>query len=227
MARDMPSRRTPLRRSHRSVPCRLGLVFAIVTVGIVVLAETPTGNSTAATDDSPQNWQTVLRGATPPSETQDKLLRLRAVFDAAQVPRELIWLAEIESSFNPAARSPAGAVGLYQLMPQTAKSLGLSLEPSDERLIPEVNARAAARYLRHLYCRFGDWSLVLAAYNAGETRVHRLLTQTEANSFEMIAPLLPAETRAYVPKMESVLRRREKCSLSDLPPTGLRLVSSR
>ena len=68
---------------------------------------------------------------------------------------------------------------------------------------------------------------MLAAYNAGETRIDRLLTETEANSFEMIAPLLPAETRGYVPKMDSVLRRREQCGLRDLPPSGVRLVTSR
>jgi membrane-bound lytic murein transglycosylase D len=165
--------------------------------------------------------------AAPVSGSPDMLVRLQAIFAAAEVPRELVWLAEIESSFNPTARSRAGAVGLYQLMPLTAKSLGLSLDPSDQRLIPEANARAAAKYLRHLYRRFGDWELVLAAYNAGETRVHRLLTETESNSFELIAPLLPAETRAYVPKMESVLRQREQCGLRDLPPPGVRLVSSR
>ena len=168
-----------------------------------------------------------MRDESLPTEEQGKLVRLQAVFEEAQVPRELVWLAEVESAFDPSARSHAGAVGLYQLMPQTAKSLGLSVEPMDERLIPEENARAAARYLRHLYRRFGDWALVLAAYNAGETRIYRLLTETEASSFEMIAPLLPAETRAYVPKMDSVLRRREQCGLRDLPPTGARLVASR
>ncbi len=160
-------------------------------------------------------------------EAQVRLVRLQAVFDEVQVPRELVWLAEVESSFDPSARSHAGAVGLYQLMPQTAVALGLSVEPRDERLIPEQNARAAARYLRRLYRRFGDWPLALAAYNAGETRVDRLLTQTEASRFEQIAPLLPAETRAYVPNVDSVLRRREQRGLSDLPPPGLPLASSR
>jgi membrane-bound lytic murein transglycosylase D len=208
---------------------RTGLGLALLALGLVVLAGVTPGVHSAGQPDAAESeaWQAVLREAGPSPAGQARLLQLQAVFDAAQVPRELVWLAEVESSFNPAARSRAGAVGLYQLMPLTAKSLGLSLEPTDERLIPEENARAAARYLRHLYRRFGDWSLVLAAYNAGETRVHRLLAETEANNFEMIAPLLPAETRAYVPKMESVLRRRERCGLSDLPPPGVRLASSR
>jgi len=198
-------------------------------VGALVLWAAPVRSQTGVLEepDQAQVWRAVMRDTGVPFEAREKLAQLQAVFDEAQVPRELVWLAEVESAFNPSARSRAGAVGLYQLMPQTAKSLGLSVEPTDERLIPEENARAAARYLRHLYRRFGDWSLVLAAYNAGETRIDRLLTEAEANSFEMIAPLLPAETRAYVPKMDSVLRRREQCSLHDLPPSGVRLVTSR
>ncbi len=163
----------------------------------------------------------------PSGEARVRLGRLQAVFDEAQVPRELVWLAEVESAFDPSARSQAGAVGLYQLMPQTAVALGLCVEPRDERLIPEENARAAARYLRHLYRRFGDWPLARAAYNAGETRVDRLLARHEATTFEQIAPLLPAETRAYVPRIDSVLRRRSQRGLGDLPPTGPLLVSSR
>jgi len=196
---------------------------------VLVLWAAPVRSQTGVLEEAGQAqvWCAVMRDTGVPFEAQEKLAQLQAVFDEAQVPRELVWLAEVESAFNPSARSHAGAVGLYQLMPQTAKSLGLSVEPTDERLIPEENARAAARYLRHLYRRFGDWSLVLAAYNAGETRIDRLLTEAEANSFEMIAPLLPAETRAYVPKMDSVLRRREQCSLHDLPPSGVRLVTSR
>jgi membrane-bound lytic murein transglycosylase D len=198
-------------------------------VSLLVLWAAPVRSQTGVVEeaDQAQVWRAVMRDTGVPFEAREKLAQLQAVFDQAQVPRELVWLAEVESAFNPSARSRAGAVGLYQLMPQTAKSLGLSVEPTDERLIPEENARAAARYLRHLYRRFGDWSLVLAAYNAGETRIDRLLTETEANSFEMIAPLLPAETRGYVPKMDSVLRRREQCGLRDLPPSGVRLVTSR
>jgi len=202
---------------------------AVAAVGLLVLWATPARSQTGVREDPDpaQVWRAVMQDTDVPFEAREKLVQLQAIFDEAQVPRELVWLAEVESAFHPSARSRAGAVGLYQLMPQTAKSLGLSVEPTDERLIPEENARAAARYLRHLYRRFGDWSLVLAAYNAGETRVHRLLTETEANSYEMIAPLLPAETRAYVPKMDSVLRRREQCGLRDLPPSGARLATSR
>jgi hypothetical protein len=223
----MSSHRTAIRESRRALARWVGQGTTAVALGILVLAAAPSTPTDPATSQSSQPRRAVAQDAVSSSESQDLLRRMQAIFDAAEVPRELAWLAEIESSFDPTARSRAGAVGLYQLMPLTAKSLGLSLEPNDERLIPEANARAAAKYLRYLYRRFGDWALVLAAYNAGETRVNRLLTETESNSFEMIAPLLPAETRAYVPKMDAVLQLRAQCNLRDLPPPGVRLVSSR
>jgi membrane-bound lytic murein transglycosylase D len=126
---------------------------------------------------------------------------LRAAFTAEGVPTELAWIAEAESTLNPSARSPAGAKGLFQLMPDTAKGLGLSTFLPDERTDPEKSAQAAARYLRTLYGEFGDWPLTLAAYNAGEGRVRRLLKQKNADSFADIAAALPTETRMYVPKV--------------------------
>ncbi len=130
-------------------------------------------------------------------------------------------MAEVESSFNPKARSPVGAAGLFQLMPATAKQNGLSLFPRDERLQPEKNARAAAQYLKYLHGRFGDWRLALAAYNAGEGRVQRLLQKHKARTFDRIATRLPAETQMYVPKIEATLLRREGLSLAALKgPAG-------
>jgi membrane-bound lytic murein transglycosylase D len=128
----------------------------------------------------------------------------------------LVWLGEIESSFDPAARSPAGAVGMFQIMPITARTLGLALSPQDERLDAEKNGRAAAKYLRYLYNRFGDWRLALAAYNAGETRVNDLLTRYHTRSYSAIATHLPAQTQMYVPKFEATLRKREGLPLANL-----------
>ena len=101
-------------------------------------------------------------------------------------------------------------------MPQTAKGLDLSLFPRDERYQPEKNGRAAARYLRQLYERFGDWRLALAAYNAGPGRVEELLKQRKARTYDEIATRLPAETQMYVPKVEALLRKREGKQFGDL-----------
>ena len=147
--------------------------------------------------------------------------RLKPFFVAERIPEELVWLAEVESSFQPGARSPVGAVGLFQLMPPTAKSLGLSLRPDDERLQPEKSAGAAAKYLRYLYGRFKDWPLALAAYNAGEGRVLGLMEKRKAGTFDQIATRLPAETQMYVPKMNATLLRREGTTLDKLPPPRL------
>jgi len=125
-------------------------------------------------------------------------------------------VAEVESSFKPNARSPAGAVGLYQLMPATAQAQGLSLKPSDQRLDPERSAEAAAKYLRYLYPKFKDWRLALAAYNAGEGRVEKLLQKHRATSFDGVAQHLPAETQMYVPKIEAVVLKREGVELAQL-----------
>lgn len=105
---------------------------------------------------------------------------------------------------------------MFQFMAATAKGQGLSLSPRDERLDAEKSARAAAKYLRYLYGRFGDWRLALAAYNAGETRVNDLLTRQKRRSYSAIAARLPAETQLYVPKIEATLRKREGVSLGSL-----------
>jgi membrane-bound lytic murein transglycosylase D len=102
-------------------------------------------------------------------------------------------------------------------MPRTAKSYGLSLWPIDERLQPEKNAAAAARYLKYLHGEFKDWPLALAAYNAGEGRVRNLLSLYKTQSFDKIATHLPAETQMYVPKINATLLRREGVTLAQLP----------
>lgn len=153
-------------------------------------------------------WTRKLEQRPLPARAQHWVPVLQPVFARHGLPSELVWLAEVESGFDPHAVSPAGAAGLYQLMPATARWLGLSLEPHDERFNPHRNADAAARYLRYLYGRFGDWRLALAAYNAGEGRVRRLLHAHQARTFDAIAPRLPAETQMYVPKVEATLRKR-------------------
>jgi membrane-bound lytic murein transglycosylase D len=103
-------------------------------------------------------------------------------------------------------------------MPATAKQYGLRTWPFDQRLKPEPSARAAAKHLGYLHGRFKDWRLAVAAYNAGEGTVQKLLKSQNARTFDAIATRLPAETQMYVPKVEATLLRREGVKLDELPP---------
>jgi membrane-bound lytic murein transglycosylase D len=153
-------------------------------------------------------WMSRVRTRPIPKNAAALMPKLRAAFSAEGVPPELVWIAEAESSLNPVARSPVGAKGLFQFMPETAQSMGLSTSLPDERTDPEKSARAAARYLKVLHGKFGNWALVLAAYNAGEGRVRRTMTKSGAKSFTAISDSLPAETRMYVPKVCALIATR-------------------
>lgn len=171
--------------------------------------------------DSSRTWTAKVHPRPAPKGAEALVPRLKKVFAAEGIPPEWVWLAEVESSFNPTARSPVGAVGLYQFMPRTAEHLGLKLRPVDERTHPEKSARAAARYLRYLYGRFDDWSLALAAYNGGEGRLAGLIRR-HGRSFTSLAPHLPTETRMYVPKVLATVSERENTDASNLPPPTAR-----
>lgn len=154
----------------------------------------------------------------PVPERAERLLpEVQAAFKAEGVPVELAWMAEAESTFNPNARSPAGAKGLFQMMPDTAKNLGLSTFLPDERTDASKSARAAAKYLRTLHEKFGEWPLALAAYNAGEGRVTKLLKQRGSSNFAGIASALPSETRMYVPKVCATIAVRTGVTPEKIP----------
>lgn len=161
-------------------------------------------------------WLARLRDRAPPRPSPDLLADLSVIFDQNRVPPELVWLAEVESSFNLDARSPVGARGLFQIMPATAEELGLSLFPFDERSNPRKSARAAATYLDQLYTHFGSWPLALAAYNAGPGRVGRTLRAAEGTTYADIAEALPAETRMYVPKVLATVMLRTSRTLAQI-----------
>jgi membrane-bound lytic murein transglycosylase D len=121
------------------------------------------------------------------------------------LPEDLLWLAMIESSFDPAAHSVAGAMGLWQFMPDTARAYGLPLDRwADQRLNPEAATEAAADFLGDLHRRFGSWELAIAAYNMGYWGVAGSVRKYNTNDFWVLSRLeagLPWETTLYVPKI--------------------------
>ena len=182
--------------------------------------DAPTRNRRREVASSTAVWRAMVADKAP--ATQEGLVKLvKEEFRAAGMPPAWVWIAEVESTFRPTARSPAGAVGLFQLMPATAESLGLKLRPEDQRKDPRLNTRAAAKYLRQIYGRFRDWPLTLAAYNAGPARVAARLRERGVRTFDEIAPRLPMETQMYVPRILETVRKREGVDGRQLPaPRG-------
>ena len=162
-------------------------------------------------------WGRRISGRPWSTGAKEFVPRLKPIFAAQKIPPELVWVAEVESSFDWRARSPSGAAGLFQLMPDTAQQYGLSLFPRDQRFQTEPSATASAQYLKHLYSRFQDWRLALAAYNAGEGAVQKQLDRYKLRSYDDIARHLPAETQMYVPRVEAVVLQREGAQLEELP----------
>jgi membrane-bound lytic murein transglycosylase D len=120
---------------------------------------------------------------------------------ANKLPDELKYLPIIESALNPTAYSRAGAGGLWQLMVSTGRIYGLEINSLiDERMDPYKSSIAAARYLKDLYRIYGDWNLVIAAYNCGPGNVNKAIRRSGGKrDYWQIYPYLPNETRNYVP----------------------------
>jgi hypothetical protein len=138
---------------------------------------------------------------------------IEAKLDAKQMPRDLVYLAMIESEFNPNAKSPVKALGMWQFMSATARQFGLTVRGRvDERRDPARATDAAVAYLSSLHGRLGSWYLAAAAYNSGEGTVLRALRSVTGKSvgtdedFFRILPLLPKETQDYVPKLIAAAR---------------------
>ncbi len=121
--------------------------------------------------------------------------------ESYDLPLELKYLPVIESALNPMAKSRAGAMGLWQFMLSTAKRYGLSVNSLvDERRDVERASYAAAHYLSDLYQIYGDWNLVIAAYNCGTSALNKAIKRSNGErDYWKIYPKLPAETRGYVP----------------------------
>ncbi len=130
--------------------------------------------------------------------------RFRRIFAEEGVPRDLVYMAHVESLFKPKAYSRARARGIWQFVKGTARLYDLKVEWwLDERLDVEKATPAAARYLKDLETDFGDWYLALAAYNGGPGRVTRVFRRHGKMDYWTMAKrrLLPRETRNYVPSI--------------------------
>lgn len=115
------------------------------------------------------------------------------------IPKELKYLAVIESALNHVAKSPVGAVGPWQFMEGTARHMGLTVNGKrDDRTDWYKSTNAAAKYLTYLYSQLNDWLLVVAAYNSGPTPVQRAIDKTGSRSFWDIKKYLPRETQGHV-----------------------------
>jgi membrane-bound lytic murein transglycosylase D len=123
------------------------------------------------------------------------------VFNKYKLPVQLKYLAVVESELKPTAVSKVGAVGTWQLMPATAKLLGLKITAAgDERKSTRKSTTAAAIYLRDLHTEFRDWLLVLAAYNCGPGPVYAAMKKSGSKNFWSLQKFLPTESRLHVHK---------------------------
>ena len=194
---------------------------------VTVTQPLDTGDTTAGWDlaniDNPRvdSWVRRFQESAPMRRTLsiwlDRMTKYETMIskklDEREMPQDLIFLAMIESGFNPKAKSPAAAGGLWQFISETGRRYGLTISRKvDERNQPAKATDAALSYLADLHDRFGSWYLAAAAYNTGENRVGRIMRETTGSErgtdrdYYAIAHRLPKETRDYVPKMIAAAR---------------------
>ena len=144
------------------------------------------------------------------------------------LPLELKYLAMVESALNPTAGSRAGAKGLWQFMLATARENGLKVNTLvDERYDPMRETEAACRFLKSLYARYGDWFLVLAAYNSGPGTVNKAIIRSKgAMNYWTISRYLPRETQNYVPAFIAVTYLMNFASAHNIYPRDPGLLLS-
>lgn len=159
------------------------------------------------------NYFTKGRGRATMEAGLQRSVRFREmaqrIFKKEGVPTDLVWLAQVESGWNPYAYSWAAAKGIWQFIPATAARFGLTQNYwLDERSDPEKSTTAAARYLKWLSTRYnGDWSLALAAYNTGEGHVDSAIARSGSRDFWRLhrGGYISQETRNYVPAILAVV----------------------
>jgi membrane-bound lytic murein transglycosylase D len=150
---------------------------------------------------------------------------MRNALARAGLPTDLVWLSLIESGHNPTIMSPVGAAGLWQFMPETGRTYGLTIDRwVDQRLDPVEATEAAVRLLSDLYRRFGSWELAMAAYNMGHGGLSRAIKKYNTNDFWELARHeagIPWETTLYVPKILAtaiVMSNKKAFGLDDVEP---------
>lgn len=126
-------------------------------------------------------------------------------FEKYGIPKELKYLAVVESALNPRAGSWAGAGGIWQFMPATGGNYGLHKNNYYNGFYDVVKSTdAAARYLRDAYKQLGDWNLAISSYNCGVGNVRKAISKAGSRSYWKVRPYLPKETQAYVPSFIAV-----------------------
>ena len=201
--------RKALEAAYGEIVAREGKPVAAPTVDIEAAASIPIPDHPTirgalqyfTTDLKPSIQESLLR-----SGKYKKLID--KALDDYKLPHGLAYLPVIESAYVPSVTSRAGAHGIWQFMPETARDYGLRVDWwVDERADPERSTRAAAAYLKDLYRQFNDWPLALAAYNAGPGRIRRAMQSSGSVTFWDLLEneAVPKETRGYVPTFFATL----------------------
>lgn len=134
------------------------------------------------------------------SRFRDQETLIKREFDARGIPEDIRALCIVESAVSPKARSKAGALGMWQFMPETAREYGLEVNDlNDERTDIPLSTKAAAAYLSDAYRKFGRWDFAVLSYNCGAGRVRQAIIKAGKDAgFWDIYEYLPEETRGYL-----------------------------
>lgn len=140
------------------------------------------------------------------NNNQETIANIKRILKEEKMPSELLYLAMVESTFNPESKSSVKAIGIWQFMEPTAKKLGLRIDPYiDERKDPIRSTRAAIKYLKELKSEFGKWYLAIMAYNCGNGKLRRAIREAGSDELSVLldeeAKYIPLETRRFFKKI--------------------------
>ena len=137
---------------------------------------------------------------------QATISNIKQILEEEGMPSELLYLAMVESTFNPQSKSSVKAIGIWQFMAPTAKKLGLSIDSYiDERKDPVRSTKAAVKYLKQLKGEFGKWYLAIMAYNCGNGKLRKAIKEAGSDDLSVLldeeAKYIPLETRRFFKKI--------------------------